>query len=93
MLRRRIASLVVRVKSLGQPVMHAHILLYPNDVWRDLARDDSTGADGALRVSDLSPGIYTGVARHIGYRQSLFRLTISAGYVDPLALSLGWPAR
>lgn len=93
LLQRRVGGLIVQVASLGQPLGRAHIALYPNDVWRDLIREDSTDADGALRFDDLKAGVYSGVVRRVGRRPSLFLVTISAGYLDTLDLRLGWPAR
>src|SRR4051812_45096693 len=66
MLQRRVGGLIVRVMSLGEPLARAHIALYPNDVWRDLIREDSTDVDGALRIDNLQAGVYSGVARRIG---------------------------
>lgn len=65
------------------------VQLFPNDNWRDKARDDSTDARGFLAFPNLAPGPYSGIARHVGKKQQLFRLWITAGFVDTLELELG----
>ena len=93
MLQRHMGGLIVHVLSLGEPLARAHIALYPNDGWRNPLREDSTDTNGTLRIGDLPSGVYSGIARRVGRRQSLFLVTISAGYLDTLEVRLGWPAR
>jgi hypothetical protein len=65
------------------------VQLFPNESWRDVIRTDSTGMDGIVVLTRLTPGNYTGVARRAGFKQQLFRVTLSAGYIDTLELDLG----
>jgi hypothetical protein len=45
--------------------------------------------DGITVLTGLPPGNYTGLARRPGFKQQLFRVTLSAGYLDTLELDLG----
>jgi hypothetical protein len=85
-----LGGLVVRADDgTGRPQPRVEVQLFPNDWWRDPIRSDTSGTDGTVRLSGIPAGHYSGLARRVGFRQSIFRLIISAGYVDTVEVHLG----
>lgn len=88
LVRRHLSALVVLVSGSG-PLSGATVRLFPNEVWRDVVRRDTTDRNGTLYLDALAPQDYTGLVHCTRYLQQLFRVRLSSGYVDTLVVSLG----
>ena len=96
----RTANEALAANGHGELVVHvatAHaassrpfeVQLFPNSLWRDVIARDSTDTHGRVAFPRLRPGAYSGFVRRVGFNQQLFRLEITAGFVDTLELHPG----
>ena len=87
-------QLVVRVRegtSARHPVSDASVALFASGGGADsgqFATGRTTGADGEARLDSLAPRRYEVFVRRIGYAPLRERVTVRAGFVDTLAISL-----
>ena len=87
---RHVGGLAIHVEDLIDTRPGPFEVALYTDRFSRVSRVDTIAHEGVFYLGELSPGVYVGRVRRVGFNQRSFRVQITPGYVDAIDVHLGW---